>query len=132
MKKKDTKKNTDVSLYVLPSLTLLYSPFSPQPWMALINALVLFLYALVLRLYRWTASDLQRLDAVSRSPIQAALAEVCQVCFLFNALHVKCSPCPVLSYPRGWTAHQLLRHTKRTTSLPTCLEDSLMITARQC
>ena len=24
---------------------------------------------------RWTASDLQRLDAVSRSPIQAALAE---------------------------------------------------------
>ena len=55
----------------------LYSPLllSPQPWMALINALVLFLYTLVLSLYRWTASDLQRLDAVSRSPIQAALAE---------------------------------------------------------
>ena len=28
-----------------------------------------------MRRYRWTAADLQRLDAVSRSPIQAALAE---------------------------------------------------------
>lgn len=38
-------------------------------------ASVLFLYVLVLRHYRWSAADLQRLDAVSRSPIQAALAE---------------------------------------------------------
>ena len=38
-------------------------------------AFVLFLYVLVLRHYRWSASDLQRLDAVSRSPLQAALAE---------------------------------------------------------
>jgi len=60
------------NVLLLLTFTLL---LSPQPWMALINALVLFLYALVLRLYRWTASDLQRLDAVSRSPIQAALAE---------------------------------------------------------
>ena len=45
------------------------------PFMAAINAFVLFLYVLVLRHYRWSAADLQRLDAVSRSPIQAALAE---------------------------------------------------------
>jgi ATP-binding cassette subfamily C (CFTR/MRP) protein 1 len=43
--------------------------------MAAINAVVLALYVLVLRHYRWSASDLQRLDAVSRSPIQASLAE---------------------------------------------------------
>ena len=43
--------------------------------MLIVNAIVLFLYCLVLRRYRWTAADLQRLDAVSRSPIQAALAE---------------------------------------------------------
>ncbi len=40
-----------------------------------ISAFVLFLYVLILRHYRWSASDLQRLDAVSRSPLQAALAE---------------------------------------------------------
>ena len=45
------------------------------PFMAAINAFVLFLYVLVLRHYRWSAADLQRLDAVSRSPIQASLAE---------------------------------------------------------
>ena len=39
------------------------------------TAFVLFLYVLILRRYRWSASDLQRLDAVSRSPLQAALAE---------------------------------------------------------
>ncbi len=39
------------------------------------TAFVLFLYYLILRRYRWSASDLQRLDAVSRSPLQAALAE---------------------------------------------------------
>ncbi len=45
------------------------------PYMGIINAFVLVLYVLVLRHYRWSASDLQRLDAVSRSPIQASLAE---------------------------------------------------------
>jgi ABC-type multidrug transport system fused ATPase/permease subunit len=45
------------------------------PYMAIINAMVLALYIIVLRHYRWSASDLQRLDAVSRSPIQASLAE---------------------------------------------------------
>mmetsp|Transcript_2191 Transcript_2191/g.4688 ORF Transcript_2191/g.4688 Transcript_2191/m.4688 type:complete len:1358 (+) Transcript_2191:142-4215(+) len=45
------------------------------PYMAVVNAFVLFLYVLVLRHYRWSATDLQRLDAVSRSPIQAALSE---------------------------------------------------------
>jgi len=45
------------------------------PYMAAINAFVLLLYVLVLRHYRWSAADLQRLDAVSRSPIQASLAE---------------------------------------------------------
>ena len=48
---------------------------STIPFMAAINAFVLFLYILVLRHYRWSAADLQRLDAVSRSPIQASLAE---------------------------------------------------------
>ncbi|KAL7542622.1 hypothetical protein ACHAXR_012333 [Thalassiosira sp. AJA248-18] len=45
------------------------------PYMAIINAFVLLLYVLVLRHYQWSAADLQRLDAVSRSPIQASLAE---------------------------------------------------------
>lgn len=45
------------------------------PYMAIINGLVLIMYFLVLRLYRWTATDLERLNAVTRSPIQAALAE---------------------------------------------------------
>lgn len=45
------------------------------PYMAGLNAIVLALYVMVLRHYRWSASDLQRLDAVSRSPIQASLAE---------------------------------------------------------
>ena len=45
------------------------------PYMAIINAVVLVTYVMILRHYRWSASDLQRLDAVSRSPIQASLAE---------------------------------------------------------
>mmetsp|Transcript_33615 Transcript_33615/g.81279 ORF Transcript_33615/g.81279 Transcript_33615/m.81279 type:complete len:518 (+) Transcript_33615:2607-4160(+) len=45
------------------------------PYMSIINFFVLLLYVLVLRHYRWSAADLQRLDAVSRSPIQASLAE---------------------------------------------------------
>mmetsp|Transcript_21963 Transcript_21963/g.32634 ORF Transcript_21963/g.32634 Transcript_21963/m.32634 type:complete len:1269 (+) Transcript_21963:425-4231(+) len=45
------------------------------PYMAIINAFVLCIYLLILRQYRWGATDLQRLDAVSRSPIQASLAE---------------------------------------------------------
>lgn len=45
------------------------------PYMAIINAVVLTVYVVILRHYRWSASDLQRLDAVSRSPIQASLAE---------------------------------------------------------
>lgn len=45
------------------------------PFMAAVNVFVLFLYVLILRHYRWSAADLQRLDAVSRSPIQASMAE---------------------------------------------------------
>jgi len=45
------------------------------PYMAIINAFILCIYLLILRQYRWGATDLQRLDAVSRSPIQASLAE---------------------------------------------------------
>ena len=45
------------------------------PYMAILNAFVFTLYLLILRRYRWSASDLQRLDAISRSPIQASLAE---------------------------------------------------------
>jgi ABC-type multidrug transport system fused ATPase/permease subunit len=45
------------------------------PFMVFVNAVVLVAYVLVLRHYRWSAADLQRLDAVSRSPIQASLAE---------------------------------------------------------
>lgn len=45
------------------------------PYMAVLNAVVLVFYIIVLRHYRWSATDLQRLDAISRSPIQASLAE---------------------------------------------------------
>ena len=45
------------------------------PYMAVINTVVLAMYVMLVRHYRWSASDLQRLDAVSRSPIQASLAE---------------------------------------------------------
>ena len=45
------------------------------PYMAVINAFVLLLYVLILRRYRWSAADLQRLDALSRSPIQASMSE---------------------------------------------------------
>mmetsp|Transcript_13817 Transcript_13817/g.24995 ORF Transcript_13817/g.24995 Transcript_13817/m.24995 type:complete len:441 (+) Transcript_13817:2679-4001(+) len=45
------------------------------PYMAVINLFILLIYVIVLRHYRWSAADLQRLDAVSRSPIQASLAE---------------------------------------------------------
>jgi len=45
------------------------------PFMAAVNVIVLFLYVLILRHYRWSAADLQRLDAVSRSPIQASMNE---------------------------------------------------------
>ena len=45
------------------------------PYMAAINTVVLAMYIMLVRHYRWSASDLQRLDAVSRSPIQASLAE---------------------------------------------------------
>ena len=48
---------------------------SVVPWMAFINGVVLLIYLRILHHYRWSASDLQRLDAVSRSPIQASLAE---------------------------------------------------------
>lgn len=55
------------------------------PYMALINGFVLSLYFLVVRHYRWTAADLQRLDAVSRSPIQASLAEGIEGSFTIRA-----------------------------------------------
>ena len=45
------------------------------PYMAVINLFILLIYVIVVRHYRWSAADLQRLDAVSRSPIQASLAE---------------------------------------------------------
>lgn len=55
------------------------------PYMIIINALVLFLYVMLLRHYRWSAADLQRLDAVSRSPIQASLAEGLDGCSTIRA-----------------------------------------------
>jgi ABC-type multidrug transport system fused ATPase/permease subunit len=45
------------------------------PWMLLILFPVISLYWMMLLYYRKSGSDLQRLDAVSRSPIQAMLAE---------------------------------------------------------
>jgi len=45
------------------------------PYMAVVNVFIFGIYMLILRMYRWGATDLQRLDAVSRSPIQASLAE---------------------------------------------------------
>ena len=45
------------------------------PYLAVVNFFIFMLYIIILRHYRWSAADLQRLDAVSRSPIQASLAE---------------------------------------------------------
>lgn len=45
------------------------------PWMILVIIPVTTLYWLLLLYYRKSAADLQRLDAVSRSPIQAAVSE---------------------------------------------------------
>jgi len=45
------------------------------PYMALVNAMVFSLYFVMLRYYRGAGADLQRLDAVSRSPIAASLSE---------------------------------------------------------
>jgi len=57
------------------------------PYMAVVNAFVLFLYFVILRHYRWSAADLQRLDAVSRSPIQAATAEALDGSTTIRAFH---------------------------------------------
>ena len=57
------------------------------PYMAVINSFVLFLYVLILRRYRWSAADLQRLDAVSRSPIQASMAEALDGTTTIRAFH---------------------------------------------
>jgi len=57
------------------------------PYMAVINSFVLFLYVLILRHYRWSAADLQRLDAVSRSPIQASMAEALDGSTTIRAFH---------------------------------------------
>ena len=45
------------------------------PWLLLVNLFVMVLYAIILLYFRRSAADLQRLDAVSRSPIQALLSE---------------------------------------------------------
>jgi ABC-type multidrug transport system fused ATPase/permease subunit len=55
------------------------------PFMAIINGFVLALYVLILRHYRWSANDIQRLDAVSRSPVQAAMAEGIDGCTAIRA-----------------------------------------------
>ena len=39
------------------------------PYMAVINSFVLFLYVLILRHYRWSAADLQCLDAISMTRV---------------------------------------------------------------
>ena len=39
------------------------------PYMAVINPFVLFLYVLILRHYRWSAADLQCLDAISMTRV---------------------------------------------------------------
>lgn len=57
------------------------------PYMALINGFVLLLYVLILRHYRWSAADLQRLDAVSRSPIQASMSEALDGSTTIRAFH---------------------------------------------
>ena len=57
------------------------------PFMAVINAFVLLLYVLILRHYRWSAADLQRLDAVSRSPIQASMSEALDGSTTIRAFH---------------------------------------------
>ena len=46
------------------------------PWQLISLALILVVYWLLLLHYRKSAVDLQRLDAVCRSPVQAQLAEV--------------------------------------------------------
>ena len=51
------------------------------PWMIFMLVVVILLYWLLLLYYRKSAVDLQRLDAISRSPIQALLAEV--ECFAY-------------------------------------------------
>jgi ABC-type multidrug transport system fused ATPase/permease subunit len=45
------------------------------PYMAIVNVLVFSFYFIILRYYRGAGADLQRLDAVSRSPIVASLSE---------------------------------------------------------
>ena len=55
------------------------------PYLAVVNLFIFSLYIIILRHYRWSAADLQRLDAVSRSPIQASLAEGLDGAFTIKA-----------------------------------------------
>ncbi|EJK45519.1 hypothetical protein THAOC_35867, partial [Thalassiosira oceanica] len=55
------------------------------PYLAVVNLCIFSLYIIILRHYRWSAADLQRLDAVSRSPIQASLAEGLDGAFTIKA-----------------------------------------------
>lgn len=45
------------------------------PWLLIVLLFIMFTYWLLVSHYRKSAVDLQRLDAMSRSPVQAQLAE---------------------------------------------------------
>ena len=50
------------------------------PWQLFAILFIVIMYWIIVLHYRKSAVDLQRLDATSRSPVQAQLAEgVCQV-----------------------------------------------------
>ena len=54
------------------------APSIMQPLMIVILLPVAVIYLLLLKYYRKTSVDLQRLDAKSRSPVQSLLAELLQ------------------------------------------------------
>ena len=83
------------------------------PYMAIVNGGVFVVYFLMLRYYRGAGADLQRLDAVSRSPIAASLSESLDGTTTINAfdatllsLTTKCSTkvC-VACHTRNWNSY---------------------------
>ena len=69
------------------------------PWMMLGIVPVTAMYFFIQYYYRMSGPDLQRIDAVSRSPLQASLAEgdyPCVQFFLFDFYHI--TQCNVLSF----------------------------------
>lgn len=54
------------------------------PWLLIVLLFIIVNYWLLLSHYRKSAVDLQRLDAMSRSPVQAQLSEGMCVCLSIN------------------------------------------------